>query len=187
MRGRVFASVVLAVGIIAASRTDYLNVKRKFDSIEKNQVRPGARIPITAQELNAYVQAELPRVAPPGIRDPAITLHGNNSATGRALIDFVKLRSAQGKPPNWILRKLLEGEHEVAVTTSVRSGGGTATVDVQSVEIAGVPISGAALDFLIRNYLIPNYPEAKIGRPFQLASKVDRIEVRPGVAYVVMR
>jgi hypothetical protein len=116
-----------------------------------------------------------------------VKLDGNDTATGSALIDFVKLRSAQGKPPNWLLRTLLQGEHEVEVTTRVRSGNGSATVDVERVEIEGVPISGAALDFIIENYLLPNYPEAKVGRPFTLAKGVDRIEVHPGVAYVITR
>jgi hypothetical protein len=85
------------------------------------------------------------------------------------------------------MRKLLEGEREVVVTTRISSGAGKATVNLQRVEISGVPIEGAALDFILTNYLIPNYPEAKIGRPFALHKRVDRIEVEPGVAYVFTR
>jgi hypothetical protein len=187
MRRFAFVPLILAASVLIASRTDYLNVQRKFQQIEKHQVKSGSRIAITAQELNAYVQAELPKVAPAGVRQPSVQLIGNNAASGAALIDFVKLRSAQGKPPNWLVRQLLQGEHEVRVTTRVRSGGGKAVVDIDRVEIAGVPISGGALDFLIQNYLMPNYPEAKIGRPFDLKYGMDRIEVTPGTAYVVMR
>jgi hypothetical protein len=188
MRGVVLASVLaVAAATASVSRTDYLSLVRKFDSIEQKKVRAGSRIAISSQELNAYVATELPKVAPPGIRRPVVELNGNNTATGRALIDFVKLRSAQGKPPGWVLRRLLEGEHEVAVTTRVRSGGGTATVDIQRVEVAGIPVSGAALDFLIRNYLRPNYPKAKIGEPFNLGYGLDRIEVARGTAWVVMQ
>jgi hypothetical protein len=182
-----FVPFILAASVLIASRTDYLNVQRKFQQIEKKQVKHGSRIPITAQELNAYVEAELPKVAPAGVRRPSVELIGNNTASGAALIDFVKLRSAQGKAPNWIVRKLLEGEHEVEVTARVRSAGGKAVVDVERVEVAGLPISGAALDFLIENYLVPNYPEAKIGKPFDLKYGMERIEVMPGTAYVVMR
>lgn len=185
--GRRFAFVLLAVSVLSGSRADYLAVQRKFQQIEKHQVRPGQRVPITAQELNAYVEAELPKVAPPGVRRPSVALLGNNRASGAALIDFVRLRSAQGKPPGWVVRKLLEGEHEVQVTARIRSFGGKAQVDVESVQVAGLPISGAALDFLIQNYLLPNYPEAKIGKPFELRKGVDRIEVAPGMAYVIMR
>ena len=55
--------------------------------------------------------------------------------------------------------------------------GGKATVDLKRVEVSGIPIEGAALDFLVENYLIPNYPDAKIGRPFALHKRVDRIGV----------
>lgn len=187
MSRRLSISAILAASLLVGSRTDYLNVQRKFQQIEKQQVKRGSRIPITAQELNAYVETELPKVAPGGVRQPSVELLGNNRASGTALINFVKIRSAQGKPPGWIMRTLLDGEHEVRVTTSLRSAGGKATVNVEKVEVAGLPISGAALDFLIQNYLLPNYPDAKIGKPFDLKYGMDRIEVTPGTAYVVMR
>ena len=187
MRGIAAILVLLAAGSVADTRTDYVSVKRKFREIETRQAKPGSRIPISSQELNAYVETELPLVAPQGVRKPHVDLHGNNTATGSALVDFIQLRSAQGKPTSWLLRRLLEGEKEVKVTTHVTSGNGTATVDVQRVEVGGLQIQGAALDFLINNYLIPNYPEAKIGRPFKLHERVDHLEVAPGVAYVTLK
>ena len=171
----------------ASVNSDYNSIQRKFRQIKAEKLKPGTRIALTPAELNAYVQKELPEVAPPGIRNPTVVLNGNNTATGRALIDFLQLRSAQGNPPGFLLRTLLAGEHEVAVTTTVKSAGGSATVNLNRVEIEGVPISGAALDFLVRNYLIPNYPDAKIGKPFPLKWRIDRIEVTPQVAYVVTR
>jgi hypothetical protein len=180
-------AVVGAAGFAGVSRTDYLNAKKKFQAIDKQSMKAGTRVALTSPELNAYVQGELPTVAPQGIRNPVVELHGNNVATGRARIDFLKIRSAQGKPTSWMMRKLLEGERDVAVTTRVTSSNGRATVDLERVEVSGVPISGAALDFLVHNYLIPNYPDAKIGRPFTLHKRVDRIEVTPGVAYVVTK
>lgn len=187
---RVFAittALCLTIGLAGASRTDYLSVKKKFQSLEKQTMKPGTRVAISAAELNAYVQTELPEISPRGIRDPRVELQGGNVATGRAIINFLQLRTARGKETSWMMRKLLEGEREVAVTTHVTSGGGKATVDVQRVEVSGIPIQGAALDFLIENYLIPNYPDVKIGRPFALHKRIDRIEVQPGVAYVVTR
>jgi len=179
--------LVCLVSFAAVSQTDYQNAKRKFQTIDKKPPKPGTRIPFTSSELNAYVQTELPAVAPQGIRNPKVELQGNNVATGRALIDFVKLRSVQGKNTNWMLRKLIEGEREVAVTTRITSAGGQATVNLQRVEVGGIPIEGAALDFIINTYLIPNYPEAKVGKPFRLHKNVDKIEVSPGVAYVTTR
>lgn len=177
----------VAASLALASKTDYASFQRKVQQIEKKQVKAGSRIAFTTRELNAYLEQELRKLAPPGVRKPSAQLHGNNRASGTALIDFVKLRSAQGKPPNWIVRQLLNGEHEVTVTTKLASGGGKMTVNVESVDIAGVPISGSVLDFMIQNYLLPNYPEAKVGKPFDLKYGMDRIEVQPGIAHVVMR
>lgn len=184
---RVLGILILVSTIAVASRTDYLSAKRKFESIEKQQIKPGSRVPLSSSELNAYVQTELPQVAPQGIRNPRVELLGNNIAAGHASINFLKIQNARGNAPNWLMRTLLDGEHDVVVTAKVDSGGGRATVYLQRVEISGVPIDGSALDFLIRDYLLPNYPNAKINRPFDLKYGMDHLEVRPGVAYVVMQ
>ncbi len=176
----------LSIGLLA-SRADYLNAKRKFDAIEKYQMKPGAWVPLPANELNAYVQVEMREVAPQGVRDPKIELGGNGIATGRAMINFLKIQNTRGAEPNWLVKKLLDGEREVAVTAKIASAAGKATVYVQRVEISGIPVEGATLDFLIENYLLPNYPNAKINRPFDLRYKMERLQVNPGIAYVVMQ
>jgi hypothetical protein len=189
MRGIAIAALALvsAGGFAAVSRSDYLSAKKKFQAIDKNTVKPGTRVTLTSPELNAYVQTELPNVAPKGIRNPQVQLQGDNTATGKALIDFVKLRSTGGKSSGWLFRQLFSGEREIAVTTQIESGGGKATVHLKRVEVSGIPIEGAALDFLVNNYLVPNYPNAKIGKPFALHKRVDRIEVTPSAAHVVTR
>ena len=184
---RLLGIVILVSTLAVASRTDYLNAKRKFESIEKQQIKPGSRIPLSSSELNAYVETELPQVAPKGVRNPRVELLGNNIASGHASINFLQIQNARGSAPNWLMRTLLDGEHDVAVTARVDSGAGKATVYVQRVEISGIPIEGSALDYLIRDYLLPNYPNAKINRPFDLNYRMDHLEVMPGIAYVVMQ
>ena len=184
---RLFALAFLICAVVIASRTDYLNAKRKFQSIEKYQLKPGTRVPIPAAELNAYVQVELPEAVPQGIRDPRVDLQGDNVATGRAMINFLKVQKARNAAPGWLMKKLLDGEHEVVVTAKISSGAGKATVSLQRVEVDGIPIEGGTLDFLIQNYLLPNYPNAQINRPFDLKYRMDRLEVSPGIAYVVMQ
>ena len=186
MRRPLFAFVPLFGLILASSRSDYISIKQKFDAIEEARVKPGGRVAFTTSELNEYVRQELPEVAPPGVRDPRVELPGKNLATGRARINFLKLRNARGQPSGWLMRRLLDGERDVAVTTRIQSAAGQITVFVQRVEVSGVAIEGPALDFLIRNYLLPNYPNAKIGRPIQLKYGMDRVEVKPGEAHVVM-
>ncbi|MBZ5594076.1 MAG: hypothetical protein LAP39_17690 [Acidobacteriia bacterium] len=164
--------------LVYSARSDYASCQRKFDLIENDRLRAGSRVTLSQRELNAYVEQELPKVVPDGVREPKLEL-GAGIATGTALIDFVKLRSAQGKPPGWLMRQMLQGEHPVAVTARIESAAGRATVNVQSVAIAGITIEGRMLDYLIHNYLLPYYPEAKVGEPFELSHNIDRLDVAP--------
>ena len=180
-----WALLAVLAPLLGAPSSDYTSAKRKFDLIESEKLRPGSRVLLTSSELNAWVAGEVASYASQGIRDPKLDL-GDNSASGTALIDFLKLRQAAGKPPGWMMTKLLAGERQVRVNASIRSGSGQAQVDVQSVEISGVVIDGKMLDYLIQNYLIPQFPEAKVGRPFELAHHIDRLEVKPDAVGVVL-
>jgi hypothetical protein len=184
MRRRAWIAGVL-LPLRAGPTPDHLSAKRKFQSIQSETLRPGTRVTITGGELNAWIQGEFTQIAPAGVRQPRVEL-GSGTATGTALIDFVRIRQAQGKPPSWMAAKLLGGERPVRVTTRIRSQAGTATVDVERVEVSGVPLEGRVLDFLIRNYLLPNYPEAKVGQPFHLGYRIERIEVQPSQALVII-
>jgi hypothetical protein len=156
--------------------------RQKLDSIDSDRLRPGTRITLTPPELNAYIAHE----APEGVRNPRLELPEPGLAKGSALVDFGRVRRSQGRPPGWILSKLLDGERPVSVTARIRSGGGRATVDVQRVEISGMVIDGATLDFLIQNVLLPLYPAAAVGRPFELGHHVEKLDVRRGSVDVVI-
>jgi hypothetical protein len=172
--------VLIGVGLLAAL-DDYVSAKQKLDRIENGRLRSGARVTLTPRELDAWAARE----APAGVRNPRLELQ-SGVAKGTALIDFGKVRRAQGRPPGWLMSKLLDGERPVTVTARIRSGRGAATVDVQRVEISGIVIDGGTLDFLIQNVLLAAYPDAAVGRPFQLGHRIDRIDVQPGALGVVM-
>jgi hypothetical protein len=172
--------------LLYSSRADYSSVQKKFDLIEQNRLKPGSRVTLSQRELNAYVEQQIPQVAPQGVRDARVEL-GAGTATGSAVIDFVRLRSAQGKPPGWLMRQLLQGEHPVTVTAQLLSGGGRATVIVQRVEVSGIVVEGRMLDYLIQNYLLPYYPDAKVGEPFELSHRIDRIDVQPARVDVILK
>jgi len=175
----------LLVPALSGSSSDYLSAKRKFDMIEKEQVKAGSHVLLTPGELNAYVAQEVTTVAPDGVRSPKLEL-GTGSASASALIDFAKVRRAQGKPPGWLMSKLLSGERPVNVSARIDSGAGRATVHVQRVEISGIAIEGGMLDFLIRNYLLPVYPNAKVEKPFDLGHRIERLDVKPAAVGVVI-
>jgi len=172
--------------LLFSSRSDYSAAQHKFDLIENGKLRPGSRVSFTERELNAYVEQELPKSVPQGVREPKLEL-GAGTATGSALIDFLKLEHASGNPPSWLMRQLLQGEHPVTVTARITAANGRATVDVQSVEISGVTIEGRLLDYLIRNYLNVYYPDAKVGQAFQMSYRIDRLDIQPARVDVFLR
>jgi hypothetical protein len=173
----------VAASLSGASYDDYASAKQKFDSIEAGRLRPGARVILTFAELNAWVA----RAAPSGVRNPQVRAAARELATGAALIDFGKLERSAGRQPGWLMSKLLDGERPVTVTARVRSSGGRATVDIQRVEISGLVIDGRTLDFLIQNFLIPMYPDAVVGRPFELGHRIDRLDVSPSNVAVLLK
>ena len=164
--------------LLGASATDYSSAQRKFELIESGRLKPGARVDLTPGELNAYVEHEVPAVTG-GVRQPRVSLLRPEVAQATALINFAELRRSQGDPPGWLMSRLLDGERPVSVTARIRSSAGHATVDVLSVEISGVTLDGRTLDFLIQHFLLPLYPEAAVGRPFELGDRIEKLDVQP--------
>lgn len=172
--------------LLYSSRSEYASAQHKLDLIENDRMKPGSKVTLSERELNAYVEQELPKVVPQGVREPKLEL-GAGVATGSAIIDFIKLENAHGKPPGWLMRQLLQGEHPVTVTARITSAQGRATVDVQRVEVSGVVIEGRMLDYLIHNYLLAYYPDAKIGAPFEMSHRIDRLDVQPARVDVILK
>lgn len=161
-------------------------VSHKLDMIQSGKAKPGAVYVFTSAELNAWARAKAPTVVPHGLRQPRLEL-GNNTAAGFALVDFLKIRQGAGIETNWLVAKLIQGEKPVKVTARIQSANGRATVSLQRVEIGGLAVSGNTLDFLIHNFFMPLYPNAKIDEPFDLADRIDRIEVTPAEARVYIK
>jgi len=174
-------AVVLFGGTLGATYDHYASARQKLDQIDTGRLRAGSRVSFNSQELDAWAAHE----APAGVRAPHLELQAG-MATGRAMIDFGKVRRAQGHPPGWLMAKLLDGERPVTVTARIRSGGGQATVDVQRVEISGVEVDGRMLDFLIQNVLLAVYPDAAVGRPFELGHRIERVDVQRASVHVLI-
>lgn len=177
-----FAATALLLAGAATAFDSYTSAQQKFAQIDSDRLHAGTRVTLLPQELEAYVT----HAAPDGVRNPRLELPSPGVAKGTALVDFGKVRRAQGHPPGWLMSMLLDGERPVSVTARIRSGDGRAQVDVQRVEISGVTIDGSTLDFLIQNILLPMYPDAAVGRPFELGHRIERIDVQRGSVGVVI-
>jgi hypothetical protein len=179
----VISILFVAASLAGASYDEYASAKQKVDSIEGERLRSGARVILTFPELNAWAARETPA----GVRNPPLRATARDLASGAALIDFGKLERSAGRQPGWLMSKLLDGERPVSVTARIRSSAGRATVDIERVEISGIVIDGRTLDVLIQNFLLPMYPDAVIGRPFELGHRIDRIDVSPSAVAVLLK
>jgi hypothetical protein len=177
---------VLPLTALAAVDPAAANVTRKLDIIQGGRAKPGAVFVFTSAELNAWVRVKAPMVVPEGLRQPRLEM-GNGTATGYALVDFLKMQQGAGIETNWLVSKLIQGEKRLMATASIQSANGRATVHLIRVEIGGLAVSGATLDFLIDTFFRPLYPDAKIDEPFELSDRVDRIEVTPAEARVYIK
>ncbi len=162
------------------------SVSKKLDIIDSGKAKPGSVFRFTPAELNAWVRVKAPSIIHDGFRQPHLVL-GQGEATASALIDFLKVRQANGIETNYLVAKLIQGEKLVKARASIQSSHGRATVHLLRVEIGGLAVTGAPLDFMVQNFLLPFYPDAKIDEPFELAGNVDRIEITPVAALVYIR
>ena len=162
------------------------DIKHKIHLIDSGRARRGSTIVFPQNELNDFTRWRLPQLVPQGAREPRIEI-GNGIATGHLLVDFLKMRQANGVETPWLISKMIQGERPLTVHARIDSARGHATVHVDSVELSEVTVSGGALDFLINTFFLPVFPEAKINKPFALADGIERIEAVPGQARVVMK
>ena len=183
---RRFLSTWFTATLACAAESGAAKVSRQLDIIQSDKAKPGAVYIFTAAELNAWARAKVPTVVPHGVRQTRLQL-GANRATASALVDFLKVRQGAGVETNWLVAKLIQGEKRVRVTARFQSARGQATVSLESVEIGGLAVTGSTLDFLIRTFFLPIYPNAKIDEPFDLAGRIDHIQVTPADARVYIR
>jgi hypothetical protein len=164
----------------------YEGVERKLDAIEARTVPRGASVKFSPAEINAWARVKVPEIVPEGMRNQRVEL-GNGTATGYALVDFLKMRQAKGESTNWLISKLIEGERPLTVSVRLESGAGRCIVHLTRVEISHAVANQTVLDFLIKTFFMPLYPEAKIDEPFDLDDDIDRIDIRPTGVVVTIR
>jgi len=185
MPRRLSCLLLLALPLLAASKYDRLSTQQKLDLIETEKVPPGTQLEFTAKELNTYLAGKAKAKVPQGIRDTNVTIEAGR-ATGTAMVDLAKMRQAQGADLGWLMSWILEGERPIKVIGKFASSSGNGRVDLERVEIGGVAIKGRALELLIRTFVTPLYPQAKVGQSFELGYNMERIELQPDVARVVI-
>jgi hypothetical protein len=178
--------LTLLVATLHAADPLYDSAVRKLDAIESHQVKRGSSVTFTPQEINAWARVKVPEIVPEGMRDERVEL-GTDTATGYALVDFLKMRHAKGESTNWLVSKMIEGERPLIVSVRLESGGGRCVVHLTRVEIGKAVANKTVIEFLVKAFFTPLYPDAKINEPFDLDYDIDRIDLRPSGARVTIK
>ncbi len=183
---RLFGAYAAFALLSPAADPLYESARRKLDLIEAGKVPRGSVINFPQQEINAWARVRVPEIVPEGLRDMRVEL-GMNTAAGYAIVNFLKMRQAQGTSTNWLISKIIEGERPLKVSVRLESGGGRCTVYLTGVDLSNVSANKTVLDFLLNTFFRPLYPDAKINEPFDLDYNIDRIEIRPTGARVTIK
>jgi len=179
---------VLALAAVVplwAADAVFARTESKLDRIESGHARPGSVMVFTPAEMNAWARGRVPQMYP-GVRDPTVQL-GAGTATGSALVDFLKMRQGEGLATNSLIAKLIEGERALKVSIELESSHGRATAHLTRLEISGVAVTGAPLDLLVNEFFLHLFPDAKVNQPFDLHDNIERIELRPDGVRVTMK
>jgi hypothetical protein len=163
-----------------------MQCKRKIASIVEGKAAPGSHVVFTKSELDAFLNEEVIQLAPGSVYDAHVEL-GYGRATGRANVNFVKLLQARGTSPGWLVTKMFEGWQPVQAWARVESSGGRATVYLEKLELSGLTLPNMLVDFIMRQFAQRYSPDMRLGQPFGLKHRIERLELSPGGFAVVIR
>ncbi len=156
----------------------YEEARRKIDLIAEDRASRGSTIYLSVAEVNALVEGEIREEQIEGVTNPKVVL-GDGRGTWSGVVDFSRLSQLENLRQNFLLRSLLKGTSPVAATILLTSGGGQATIDVEEVEIGETAFKGRTLAFLVEQVVLRDFPNARIGEPFELEHDVEKISIHP--------
>jgi hypothetical protein len=152
------------------------SARAKIDLIQEDQAPAGVMLPISAQEWNAWIRAELAEEPEIGLREPKLTL-GVGSVTFEAIADLGKL-AAHAKV-NGIVAGLFQGER-----TRPETAAGKCTVRLDVVEISGVAVNGMLLNVVANLVLGVLFDDVSVNEPFEMGHRMDRAAIEPSGARI---
>lgn len=185
MRRVLLACVLAAFLRQAFASTSYTQFKQKTAMIVDGKAAPGSRIVFTKPQIDAFLNEEAIRIIPGSVYGAHVEL-GYGRAAGGASVNFVKLLQARGTPPGWLFTKMFEGWKPVRAAIRVQSGGGQATIYLEKLELSGMPVPNMLLDFIMRHFAQSYSPDIRLGKPFPLNHRIERLELAPGGLAVVI-
>lgn len=134
-------------------------------------------------EINSFLHYHLDQSPVQGIKRLQVSL-ADQLATIRARVNFdeLSLEKTGGKSTLW--RIILQGEHNLELTTILNTKDGVGQYQVQSAKFDQGEIPKSLLNMLVSKLAAKKIPGVEPDGSFRLPKGIDRIEIKPGRAIV---
>ena len=141
--------------------------------------------PLPEPDVNAYLADQAVPHLPVGIRAPVVRI-GRDSLSARAVIDLDAIRDSRERS-GFDPFRFLGGRVPVTASGRVRSGGGSARVEVETVTVGGIPVPVDVLQELVRYFTrTPEQPAGtRLDAPIPLPYGITELRLSPGLAVIV--
>ena len=172
----------------AAAEESGARLERRLLEILENASEPSADVrltPLPEPDVNAYLAHQGAPHLPVGIRAPVVRI-GEDRLSAEAVIDLDAIRDSRERTGLDPLR-FLGGRLPVTASGRVRSGGGSARVEVETVTVGGIPVPVEVLQELVRYFTrTPGQPAgARLDAPIPLPYGITELKLSPGLAVIV--
>ena len=142
--------------------------------------------PLLEPELNAFLRFQGASSLPTGITTPTVRIGAAELVSAEAIVDLDVIRQQQAR--TWLdPLRYLTGRLRVTASGTVRSGGGVARIDIQSVTVAGIPVPVLVLQELVRHFTRTlDHPDGtRLDGPIPLPYRIAELQLSPGQAVIV--
>ena len=172
----------------AVSRESGARLELRLLEILQNAAEPSSEVrltPLPEPDVNAYLAHQAVPHLPVGIRAPSIRI-GEGRLSAEAVMDLDAIRESRERAGFDPIR-FLGGQLPVTASGRVRSGGGAARVDVETVTVGGIPVPVDVLQELVRYFTrTPDNPAGtRLDAPIPLPYGITELRLSPGLAVIV--
>ncbi len=172
----------------AAAEESGARLERRLLEILENASEPSPEVrltPLPEPDVNAYLAHQGAPHLPVGIRAPVVRI-GEGRLSAEAVIDLDAIRDSRERGGFDPLR-FLGGRLPVTASGRVRSGGGAARVEVETVTVGGIPVPVEVLQELVRYFTrTPEQPAGtRLDAPIPLPYGITELRLSPGLAVIV--
>ena len=172
----------------AASEEAGARLERRLLEILQNAAEPSSEVrltPLPEPDVNAYLAHQAAPHLPVGIRAPSVRI-GEDSLSAEAVIDLDAIRDSRERA-GFDPVQFLGGRLLVTASGRVRSGGGVARIDVETVTVGGIPVPVDVLQELVRYFTrTPGQPSGtRLDAPIPLPYGITELRLSPGMAVIV--